>query len=1682
MGKQWTPPESDTPVQQTGWAPPATDEEVAPKKGSGAGSPHDFGMGYKPSAEDVKAKKSNDDLEKQVTDNPNSVKPQPPKGSWKNLPNFTYGQVFSGLEKDMGNLFGFAKDQLSKLPGLAGVGARESMGAGEKFWKDAQKKNENVSGSNPLPSTTAGKVATTVTKFVPDILELAATPELDIAKIGKLGEYAAKLGKLGTKAAGYTVAKFPIQQGTKKMLQAYSDAKDKGENPDLAALKGFGEGYKDGIIFEGAGDAAGKLTKLGADALEKAGLMSGKKLIAGAEKRLLHATAQGITFSAAPILQNAIEGKPTDLNEIKQNGIFGAVLGGISGYHGEEGATGSDKAAAQVIMRKPLVDLHNFVNADIGDIKSIHEAPASSQDLQAQSAAHAEQAFNSDEKEKDVLESSLSGKAASIKSITESIVKDKQGVIDEVNQMDLSDEAKQAAIDKINQVHKELDPIERRKTELADQIKEVQDNPGKGIIEQKEQKLKLSDLNTELDDIIKKQHEQAKSNKEIPDKQPADEAAGKRETTNSNDETIENNKINKNQSNEKDEGSKEESSSGREQVAARPGDSGSSGSEGDQNKEVNAELNREASGKQQEVGKDERPQENDVKVNSGEDKTKPETTVKPVIDQLKDFGEANEYPHPEKSKFAGKSSYDAIDENGYKISISPTKEGHMVALGHPGKDVSNVNSFNEIKTWFPENNKEMSDAINEAKTITNKFKPKENATKEQGTGKVDVGKQAENGSPMGEGNTEEKEVAEQGEKEKTTGIKKAISEATRAEKQLPEVKLNKLSPQHEVLKNGKELVESNKINPSKVAQDIISKPRTYTPDETEAMLYYGHQLAQQETTLRDAITDNEDPETHTLLHSNLQQLNDAIDAKTQADRINSREWSNLGNRMKIEADQAFSPATVRSIIKENYGGKIPKEVEERIAKAEVDRDKAIADLKKATENQIKKEGAKTVEKIRKSIKLVKQTKAELEQEASDLVKQLRVALKSDASRLNSGIPLPTETLAVLGKLAVNYFKQGIKDFEGLANRIHDDLKDTGVNKDDIREYLSNYEPLKEESRERHLELLGRKERSAEKQLATGKLRDYSRKPKINFKKDAEVMKAEQRVADAEYKIKQEKAKSYKADEGKYQRGMNWVIRWERRSVLASPKILEKLASAATIGSAVNRIPKQIIGKAFSAIFKGIADKAMIEGGLNMDAELKFWKEFTDPKKFVKNAAEILKTGASPLTRRFTEQSHEHYAGYDALMDLHTIIKDPPKRATFEASLRYAYDWAAKNNIDYTDPLIKRNLEMAAYKRANYEIFQENNGIAKRVNDFINSERKRTDAEATKKFLYRFLIPISTVPLNIARRIGSSVVGLPHGLYLAKDAYKKGIDNLSEEQADYVMRQLKNGSVGAAYLAVGLFSSQAIMGGLWNKDAKEGKKPIPTQAGFDEMKIGSQPIDKRIQHAMPLFLMQLGATTARVYNHYMDVPTTDPKYQTMLKSTVEAMTATTGAVVEEIPMIQEPKQAFESLTDPYERKKFGEDIKRRVGFSITDDLGITSKQATDALTKKLSTVTNQDGEKQALSTNQLKQRKDIVAKSLSTNPKDWPDPDENRNSWTDDFNDSWEDGKANKDLQKNIPYWKSIGRSPQYIKKHIEDIKQQKLDDYLERQAVKFSQDQMTNEDGNLIPQEKKPKNTHRLGQ
>jgi hypothetical protein len=775
--------------------------------------------------------------------------------------------------------------------------------------------------------------------------------------------------------------------------------------------------------------------------------------------------------------------------------------------------------------------------------------------------------------------------------------------------------------------------------------------------------------------------------------------------------------------------------------------------------------------------------------------------------------------------------------------------------------------------------------------------------------------------------------------DKRSGIKNAISNPTRFERGLPKVDIPKLGSDNEVLQQGKELVDSGKINPREVVQRINSTNEGMHPDEAKAMQYYMHQLNTHENNLREGLAHAENPTQQSEINSHLQQLSDEIDAATEANLKSGAAWAHVGNIRQIVTDAGFNPSRERAIIKDAYGGKIPEEVQKKIDAAIKERDEAIAERLKAEERLKNSAAEKTLQKVKDVVekeekKTGKQKKEQIREERKSILDELKAAIKKDTST-GYAVPFPTHTIPVIGKLAISYFKEGYVNLDELVSKVFDDIKAHFPNatKKDVRDAISQYDPLRDYAKETSTEKLQNKEARIEKKLATGDILDKKTTPSLNFEKDSEWMKASQKALNAEYKLKQAKKTAFESKKNMYEKGLMWAGRAFRLSVLSGYNVLGKLASAATIGGAAKRIPEQAIGRFYSGIFKGIAEKAPIEGMPNIAAEAKFYKEFFDPVKFGKNAVEILKTGASPLSKKFSGAEYEHIPLLYLPTDLHQIIKDPLKRGTFEASFKNGLAWAQKNGIDIHDPLVVQALETAAYKRAQYEIFQEQNALTKAFGKWKANMEKNGNVGATGKFLADFLIPVSTVPTNIAKRLAStSPLGLIRGGAKVIQAYRNGIENLSNEEADAVMRQLKQGSLGTALWLTGWFASSHF-GGLYSKFNPD-KKRKEGDFVSNEMEINGKMIPKPVQHALPLEIMQLAATMRRIHDNYVD-----KKDENQVTATTKAALGAIGATIEQIPILETGAHLYGSFNNPYEANKLKEDAERRFEPQILKETGI-----------------------------------------------------------------------------------------------------------------------------------------------
>lgn len=786
------------------------------------------------------------------------------------------------------------------------------------------------------------------------------------------------------------------------------------------------------------------------------------------------------------------------------------------------------------------------------------------------------------------------------------------------------------------------------------------------------------------------------------------------------------------------------------------------------------------------------------------------------------------------------------------------------------------------------------------------------------------------------------------EEENNTGIKKSISEAERVSRNLEPVNLPRLDNKSDVLKNGKKNVDSGKINPREVAQRVVNNNGIYSPEEAGAMQYYAHQLSKSEINLTEEINshpENSDERVHAA--AKLQQLMDDVDLFTQANRINSNSWGKLGNVMQIETDKSFNPSLIRTVVKENYGGEIPKEVQSKIDEALKMRDAAIQELLDAKSKMSLDAIIKEVEFQERQTK-TKQTREQLRNERKDIIQEIKKSIKKDLGNLHSGIPIPTETLNAIGKLAVNYFKDGTESIKILTDKIYHDLNgyDLGLDKKSIREAILNYAPLRESAKQKEAEKLQKKESSLNKKIELGEIKEPKSKSDIVFKKSPEMIKAEARITKAEFQLKKIQRESLESKKNWYQKGLMWLGRGFKLSILSGKVVLEKLAAAAIIGGALKRMPEQAIGKVYSTAFKGVSEKAPIEGNIYGNSEANFYKEFFNPAKFADNAWQILKTGESRLSQKMGNADFEHVPVLYLPTDLHQIIKEPLKRATFEASFRNGLIHAEKNGYDINDPLIINSVENAAYKRANYEIFQESNAVSRAFSEWkgklekgegkiLGLAIKDRDAGATAKFVADFMIPISTVPINMFRRtISSSPLGLMRGIGKLGLAYRKGIENLSTQEAETVMRQLKQGTLGTALWMVGWYGASNF-GGLWTQFNPD-KKRKGGDLISNQMQINDMDIPAPVQHALPLRIIQAAATARHIYDLYSDNDESD------FKTITTTGLGSIGATVGDLPILETPINAFSALTTPYGEKKLGEDIERRVEPQILKDIGVIDK--------------------------------------------------------------------------------------------------------------------------------------------
>jgi len=389
----------------------------------------------------------------------------------------------------------------------------------------------------------------------------------------------------------------------------------------------------------------------------------------------------------------------------------------------------------------------------------------------------------------------------------------------------------------------------------------------------------------------------------------------------------------------------------------------------------------------------------------------------------------------------------------------------------------------------------------------------------------------------------------------------------------------------------------------------------------------------------------------------------------------------------------------------------------------------------------------------------------------------------------------------------------------------------------------------------------------EQKLRTG---DFSKKTREEIAQDDKTKGLLYEKQIITYKIAREQKRIEMANLSPAEKAANAMVGWRRAFLLSGYHVLGKLSAAAMArhlttpldemaGSLIKRIPG----------VSEVAAKAPRHGqGFSYEQEA---KAITDGvMTMVKNAGKILKTGQTPADAHSGKPDFhdlEHFAGKpvaEFFGNLHVFLKSSAKEAEFSRSLqkRMAHELALGN--DPHEPYTQTRLMVEAYKDAKAAVFQQENFFTtawkSALRTMENYKTNPTLGKAAAKVGQIFL-PITHVPTNFAAEaINRTPVGIIRGALELKSAIKNGLDTLHPDEADKIMRHLKQGTVGTGLLLLGYLAPQ-IAGGYYQAGEKRKKDELgPGDIGAKHTHF--------LMHNPAAEVITMGATVRKVADHML----------------------------------------------------------------------------------------------------------------------------------------------------------------------------------------------------------------------
>lgn len=511
----------------------------------------------------------------------------------------------------------------------------------------------------------------------------------------------------------------------------------------------------------------------------------------------------------------------------------------------------------------------------------------------------------------------------------------------------------------------------------------------------------------------------------------------------------------------------------------------------------------------------------------------------------------------------------------------------------------------------------------------------------------------------------------------------------------------------------------------------------------------------------------------------------------------------------------------------------------------------------------------------------KKTDADFKKERDDILKNIKEKLKkSRGDTQGTLLPYAKELIEIspdVAKLVKSLVEQGVTKLADVVEQIHTHLKEDipDVTRDDIKDII------------------------------TGKYE----KPKLSRIQSPEEVKTKAELERNKLNFKIELEKDRQKNLGALDKAGDFFVKWERAFKLSSPLTLAKL-SMAGIYRTISTPIEEVIGAGYSKVLPSkVVDKAYREAGVNAKAEGKaLAAQFTKGIRDAAQTVNLKKGGRSDIEVLYGKEGVRlPPEAADFFGHLHGAIKAPFKRAEFTRSFEKRSAVLISKGIDVSDPMIQMSIGVDAYKDANRAIFMQDNKVSTWWQRHMVGNPQEGDwTGKLRSKVAQFLVPFSKVPTNIVGETVSYVGGLPIGAFKLADAYRKGIEKVTPEEADKIMRMFKKGSIGAGFLLLGYYNPQAIGGYYTGKRTDE-------DVDVGGLRVFGQDIPKWLVHNPLMESLQIGATVRRVADSY--IGNTDEK-QGVVKGIVEGGLG----LIEEVPFVNVAGQ-LNKLGNEHDREAF-----------------------------------------------------------------------------------------------------------------------------------------------------------------